>query len=77
VASSRTEKSRLDAIDVRNGNIRKIAEYAQDLIFSNGDAYTLAGSLSSGGKSFATTAFNRKADLWTLEGFPQPRRSWF
>jgi serine/threonine protein kinase len=74
VASSRAERSRLDAIEVRSGNIRRIAEYARDVIFSNGNAYTLGGSLSRDEKSFATTVFNRRADLWMLEGFPQPRR---
>jgi len=77
VASSLTERSRLDAIDVRSGNIRRIAEYARDVVFSNGDAYTLAGSLSRDERSFATTVLNFKADLWMLEGFPQPGRPWF
>lgn len=77
VASSRAERSRLDAIDVRSGQIRKIAEYSRDIVFSDANAYTLAGSLSRDGKSFATTVFTRKAGLWMLEGFPQPTRSWF
>jgi Tol biopolymer transport system component len=77
VASSRTQRSRLDAIDVRTGTVRKIAEYGADVMFSNSNAYTLAGSLSGDGKSFATTVFHRKADLWMLEGFPQVRHQWF
>jgi Tol biopolymer transport system component len=77
VASSRTVRSRLDAIDVRSGTVRRIAEYAKDVVFSNGNAYTLSGSSSPDGKSLATTVFNRRADLWMLEGFPLPRRSWF
>jgi serine/threonine protein kinase len=77
VASSLAGRSRLDAIDVRRGNIRGIAEYTRDVIFSDGNAYTLGGSLTRDGKSFATTVLNHKADLWMLEGFPQPARPWF
>jgi hypothetical protein len=33
--------------------------------------------VSGDGKSFATTVATEKADLWMLEGFPQPRRRWF
>jgi serine/threonine-protein kinase len=77
VAASRIQKSRLDAIDVKSGNIRNIAEYPVDVTFGDGYAYTLSGSLSRDGKSFATTVFSRKADLWMLEGFPQPHRRWF
>jgi hypothetical protein len=77
VASSIAGRSRLDAIDFRSGNIRGIAEYARDVIFSDGDAYFLGGSLARDGKSFATTVLNHKADLWMLEGFPQPGRHWF
>ena len=77
VASSLAGRSRLDAIDVRSGNIRGIAEYTKDVIFSDGDPYMLGGSLARDGKSFATTVLKHKADLWMLEGFPQPGRPWF
>jgi hypothetical protein len=72
LASSVTERSRLDAIDVQSGKSRKIAEYGRDVVFSVGP-YSLLGSLSGDGKSIATTVLNRKSDLWMLEGFPQPR----
>jgi WD40 repeat protein len=77
VASSHTQKARLDAIDVRTGRSRKIVEYPQELRISTPNTYSLSGSLSRDAKSFATTVVNTKSDLWILEGFPQPRRHWF
>ena len=77
VASSTTPKARLDALDVRLGRSRKIAEYPRELVFSTFTTHQLSGSLSRDAKSFATTVFNQKADLWILEGFPRPRRRWF
>jgi WD40 repeat protein len=77
VASSHTPKARLDAVDVRTGGSRRIAEYAQELRFSSTVNFSLSGSLSRDGKSFATTVLNSKSDLWMLEGFPQPQRRWF
>jgi hypothetical protein len=77
VASSTTPKARLDAIDVRLGSSRRIAEYPGDLSFATNFIYSLSGSVSRDGKSFATTAVNRRSDLWILEGFPRPRRRWF
>jgi Tol biopolymer transport system component len=77
VASSTTPKARLDAIDVRLGSSRRIAEYPGDLDFAAGSTFSLSGSLSRDGKSFATTVVNRRSDLWILEGFPQFRRRWF
>ena len=62
---------------VRSGNLRRIAEYARGVVFGNGNAYTLVGSLSRDGKSIATTVLKFTADLWILEGFPQPQRPWF
>ncbi len=77
VASSQTAKARLDAIDIRTGNSRRIAEYARELMFSAGTNYSLAGSLSRDARSLATTVLNTKSDLWILGGFPRPRRRWF
>jgi serine/threonine protein kinase len=77
VASSTTPKARLDAIDVRRGSSRRIAEYPGELSFGTNYNYGLSGSLSRDGKSFATTVVNTRADLWILEGFPRPRRRWF
>jgi serine/threonine protein kinase len=77
VASSTTAKSRLDAIDVRFGRSRSIAEYPGRLIFHQQIFNTLSGSLSHDGKSFATTVRNDRANLWILEGFPRYLRRWF
>ena len=77
VASSTTPKARLDAIDVRLGSSRRIAEYPGELSFGTDFNYHLSGSLSRDGKSFATTVGNQRSDLWILEGFPRPRRRWF
>ena len=77
VASSRTPKARLDAIDARTGNTHLIAEYGGELAFGGPSAFTSSGSLSHDGRSFVTSVFNVKADLWMLEGFPQPWRRWF
>ena len=77
VASSLTPKARLDAISVRTGESRRVAEYREGLSFRTFAAYSPSGSLSRDGKSIATTVFNSKSDLWILEGYPQPRRRWF
>jgi Tol biopolymer transport system component len=77
VASSFPPKARLDAISVRTGTSRRIGEYPAALSFRTIPPYTLSGSLSGDGKSFATTVFNLRSDLWLLKGFPQPRRNWF
>ncbi len=76
LASSLTSRARLDAINVRTGNSRRIAEY-EDVIFYSGGLHMSYGSLSHDGKSFATSVVKRKSDLWMLEGFPQPGRRWF
>lgn len=70
-------EARLDAIDVRTGNSRQVAEYADELVFGTPFTYANAGSLSRDGRSFATSVLNRRSDLWILEGFPKPRRPWF
>ena len=77
LASSLTPKARLDAIAVRTGESRRIAEYAAGLSFRTFAAYSLSGSLSRDGKSIATTVYNAKSDVWMLEGALQPRRRWF
>jgi Tol biopolymer transport system component len=77
VASSTSPKARLDAIDVRLGSSRRIAEYPGELRFTTPYNYFPSGSLSRDGKSFATTVLSEKSDLWILEGFPRPRRRWF
>jgi len=77
VASSDNSKSRLHAVDVKTGNPRLIAEYPEAHLFNMPYFRTSSGSLMPGGKSFATTVFHRRSDLWMLEGFPQPRRRWF
>ena len=77
IASSLTAKARLDAISVATGKFRRIAEYPAGLRFFTTYTYSLSGSLSHDGKSFATTVLNSKSDLWILEGFPQPRQRWF
>jgi serine/threonine protein kinase/Tol biopolymer transport system component len=78
LASSQTPGARLDAVDVRTGKSRKLAEYGPNLEFRTGATYSLCGSLSRDGKSFATTVINERSDLWMLEGFlPRPGRLWF
>jgi hypothetical protein len=68
---------RLDALDVRTGKQRQVAEYGQNPTFETPSTWSQFGSLDPGGKSFATTVGDRKSDLWILEGVPQPRRRWF
>jgi Tol biopolymer transport system component len=78
VASSpRQSRPRLHAVDLRTGNSRLIAEYAAEPRFNMPYVRTTSGSLMRDGKSFATTVLNRRADIWMLEGFPQPRHRWF
>ena len=77
LASTLAGNSRLDALDLRTGHSRKIAEYGQEPEFSGGATYSLTGSLMRGGKSFATTVVNHRSDLWILEGFPRPQPGWF
>jgi Tol biopolymer transport system component len=77
VASSHTGNARLYAVEVETGKSRSIAEYVPPLQFLCPTTYSLSGSLSPDGKSFVTTVRNTKSDLWTLEGFPRPRRHWF
>ena len=77
LASSGLPGARLDAIDARTGKSRKLAEYGPNLEFQTYNTYSLSGSLSHDGKSFATTVFNRRSDLWILEGFHPPGRRWF
>jgi serine/threonine protein kinase len=77
VASSSSDPARLDAIDIRTGTARKIADLGSDISFEMSVNYMLSGSLAPDGKSFATTAAKTTSDIWILDGFAPPKRRWF
>jgi Tol biopolymer transport system component len=77
VASSSSDPARLDAIDIRTGATRKIADLGSGLSFELAVNYMLSGSLAPDGKSFATTLAKRTSDIWILDGFAPPKRRWF
>jgi serine/threonine protein kinase/Tol biopolymer transport system component len=77
VASSLSDQARLDAIDVRTGATRKIADFGLDVAFEGSRNYCLSGSLAPDGKSFATTLAKTTSDIWILDGFAPPKRRWF
>lgn len=64
-------------IDFRSGNVRGIAEYAKDVIFSDGLRVYASGKPRAGRKKLRTTVLDHEAGLRMLEGFPQPGRHWF
>jgi len=77
VASSLSDPARLDAIDVRTGAARKIADLGSSVNFEMPVNFMLAGSLAPDGKSLATTAAKTSSDIWILDGFTLPKRHWF
>jgi serine/threonine protein kinase/dipeptidyl aminopeptidase/acylaminoacyl peptidase len=60
----------LKAIVVDTGAVRDLAVHAGDKMISGGATYRARLSLSPDGKSLATSAVERKSDLWLLEGYP-------
>jgi len=60
----------LKAITVATGEVHEIATHTGDLTISGGATYRARLSLSPDGKSLATSAVDRKSDLWLLEGYP-------
>jgi Tol biopolymer transport system component len=77
VASSLSDPARLDAIDIRTGAARKIADLGSGINFELSVNYILSGSLAPDGKSFATTLAKTTSDIWILDGFAPARRRWF
>jgi hypothetical protein len=77
VASSFSDPARLDAIDVRTGAARKIADLGTGIDFEMSVNFMLRGSLAPDGKSFATTVAKTTSDIWILDGFTLPKRRWF
>jgi hypothetical protein len=66
----------LKAIDLVTGSVREIAQHTGSLTISGGATYQARLSLSSDGKSLATSAVESQSDLWILEGYPRPRPWW-
>jgi Tol biopolymer transport system component len=77
VASSSIDPARLDAIDIRTGAARKIADLGSGINFELSVNYILSGSLAPDGKSFATTVAKRTSDIWILDGFAPNKHRWF
>jgi eukaryotic-like serine/threonine-protein kinase len=77
VASSSSDPARLDAIDIRTGAARKIADLGSGINFEMSVNFMLSGSLAPDGKSFATTLAKTTSDIWILDGFSPPKRRWF
>ncbi len=77
VASSLSDPARLDAIDVRTGATRKIADLGSGISFRLAVNFMLSGSLAPDGKSFATTVAKTTSDIWILDGFAPTKRRWF
>ncbi len=61
----------LSAVDVRTGNVRKIADYNFTVQPLLENTYTggIRLSLSPDGKSLATATATNQADIWILDGF--------
>jgi hypothetical protein len=72
-----SDPARLDAIDVRTGAARKIADLGSGLNFGLAVNFMLSGSLAPDGKSFATTVAKTTSDIWILDGFAPTKRHWF
>jgi len=77
IASSLSDPARLDAIDIRTGAARKIADLGSGINFEMSVNYMLSGSLAPDGKSLATTAAKTTSDIWILDGFAPAKRRWF
>jgi Tol biopolymer transport system component len=71
IASSLAGKARLDAVDVRSGKSRNVADYGTGFDFRTSSNMGLSACLSPDGKSFSTTTLISKSDLWIVEGFPK------
>ena len=59
------------AATVASGEVHEIATHTGDLTISGGATYRARLSLAPDGKSLATSAVDRKSDLWLLEGYPR------
>jgi Tol biopolymer transport system component len=77
IASSLSDRARLDAIDVRTSATRKIADLGPGITFEVDRSYCLSGSLAPDEKSFATTVAKTTSDIWILDGFAPTKRGWF
>ena len=77
IASSLSDPARLDAIDIRTGAARKIADLGSGINFEMSVNFMLSGSLAPDGRSFATTVAKTTSDIWILDGFSSPKRRWF
>jgi hypothetical protein len=77
VASSLSDPARLDAIDIRTGAARKIADLGSGINFGLSANFMLSGSLAPDGKSFATTVAKTTSDIWILDGFAPTKHRWF
>ena len=77
IASSLSDPARLDAIDIKTGAARKIADLGSGINFEMSVNYMLSGSLALDGKSLATTAAKTTSDIWILDGFGPAKRRWF
>jgi len=68
----------LKSIDLTAANpaaaVHDIATHTGEMTISGGATYRARLSLSPDGKSLATSAVDRKSDLWLLEGYPFPGR---
>jgi WD40 repeat protein len=71
-AAGRAEgRTFLKAVTVATGEVREIATHTGDMMISGGATYRARLSLSPDGRSLATSAVDRKSDLWLLEGYPR------
>jgi serine/threonine protein kinase/Tol biopolymer transport system component len=77
IASSLSDPARLDAIDVRTGAARKIADFGPDITFVVSRDFCVSGSLAPDGKSFATSVLKSPSDIWILDGFSPTKHRWF
>ena len=66
------EGTRLQSLNIQNGKVRSIREFAGDVRFETNLGHSLRLSMAPDGKSFSTTTLQAKSDLWMLEGFPKP-----
>jgi WD40 repeat protein len=71
VAGRAEGRTFLKAAVVETGEVREIATHTGDMMISGGATYRARLSLSPDGKSLATSAVDRRSDLWLLEGYPR------
>jgi serine/threonine protein kinase len=61
----------LKAVMLATEEVREIAAHTGEMTISGGATYRARLSLAPDGKSLATSAAQRKSDLWLLEGYPK------